>query len=186
VAIGNSITQGTGQQASYQTYPFILAQKKGWTLYNLAVGGSKISWPVARLLQGKKVDVITILWGYNDWNAGFLPDKQIKNNYTKLLKGLLKAQPQARIYCILPTYTNRTTAKKGTATIDGIRQAEAAVVKSFQKKGYHNLFVVDGSKISDSNFLKPKGSKDVVHFTPEGAKKFATALYKMMNTNKNK
>ncbi len=176
VAIGNSITQGTGQQATYQTYPFILAEKKGWTLYNLAVGGSKISWPVARLLKGKKVDVITILWGYNDWNAGFLPDKQIKDNYTKLLQGLLKAQPQANIYCILPTYTNRTAPKKGSATLDEIRKAEAGVVKQFQQKGYHNLFLVDGSKITDATFLRPKGSKDVVHFTPAGAKKFAEAL----------
>ncbi len=175
-AIGNSITQGTGQQATYQTYPFILAEKKGWTLYNLAVGGSKISWPVARLLKGKKVDVITILWGYNDWNAGFLPDKQIKNNYTKLLQGLLKEQPKANIYCILPTYTNRTAPKKGSVTLDEIRKAEAGVVKQFRQKGHHNLFLVDGSKITDASFLKPKGSKDVVHFTPAGANKFANAL----------
>jgi len=30
VAIGNSITQGTGQAASFQTYPFILSEKKDW------------------------------------------------------------------------------------------------------------------------------------------------------------
>lgn len=176
VAIGNSITHGTGQRGAFQSYPFLLARQKGWTLYNLAVGGSKISWPVADLLKGKKVDVITILWGFNDWNAGFLPDKQIKNNYTKLLEELLKEHPQANLYCILPTYTNRTTPRKGSVSLEAIRQAEATVIRKFQKKGAQHLYLIDGRKLTDSSFLKPKGSRDVVHFTPKGAKMFAAEL----------
>ena len=102
VAIGNSITHGVGQNgAGFLTYPFLLAQNKNWVLYNLAVGGSKISWPVARLIENKKVDVITILWGYNDWNSTFTIENEIKPYYKKLITKLRKIQPDAKIYCIL-------------------------------------------------------------------------------------
>ena len=180
VAIGNSITQGTGQVASFQTYPWILAQKKGWQLYHLAVGGSKISWPFALELSGKKMDVITILWGFNDWNKGYTPKKQIIPRYSKLLEILLKDHPNARIYCITPTFTYRQKPKNGTVSLDEIRKAEADVVHKFQQKDYKNIFLVKGQTITDSTGLKPKGSKDVVHFTPAGAKRFAETLSKII------
>jgi len=171
VAIGNSITHGTGQLGSYQTYPFLLAREKGWELYNLGVGGSKISWPVGKMLKDKKIDYITILWGYNDWNAGFTADGKIKTNYEKLLEWLVKNHPDTKIYCILPTATKREQPKKGNETIGDIRIAEAKVVKSFQDQGNKNLFIIHGEEISDTADLK-----DVVHFSVEGAKKFAGKL----------
>ncbi len=176
VAIGNSITQGTGQNGSYQTYPFLLAQKNNWQLFNLGVGGSKISWPVADMIADKKIDIITILWGYNDWNAGFKADGKIKANYTKLLEKLLKHHPETKIYCILPTATKRTAPKKGDETLENIRKAEENIVKSFQQKGYSNLFLIHGQEISDVSYLK-----DMVHFTVSGAEKFAANLDKKIN-----
>jgi len=176
VAIGNSITQGTGQAASFQTYPYILAEKKGWQLYNLAVGGSKISWPFALELKDKKVDVITILWGFNDWNKGYTPKREIIPRYTKLVKMLTEDHPDAKIYCITPTYTNATSPKNGNVTIDEIREAEKQAVLKLQKKGYKNLVIINGPEISGPDNLKPVGSKDKVHFTVEGAAKFADKL----------
>ncbi len=180
VAIGNSITQGTGQAASYQTYAYRLAEKKGWQLYNLAVGGSKISWPFALELKDKNVDVITILWGFNDWNKGYTPKGEITPRYMKLVKMLADDHPDAKIYCITPTYTNATAPKNGSVTIDEIREAEVKAVKKLQKKGYKNLHIINGPDISGPENLKPKGSKDVVHFTVKGAKLFAEELSKVI------
>ena len=171
VAIGNSITHGTGQQGSYQSYPFLLARQKNWELYNLGVGGSKISWPVGKMLKDKKIDYITILWGYNDWNAGFTADGKIKTHYEKLIDLLVKNHPDTRIYCILPTATKREQPKKGNETIENIRNAQAKVVKDFQDQGYKNLFLIHGEQISDTTDLK-----DLVHFSVEGAEKFAEKL----------
>ncbi len=176
VAIGNSITQGTGQKGSYQSYPFLLAQKKNWQLYNLGVGGSKISWPVADMISKKNIDVITILWGYNDWNAGFKADGIIKTNYTKLLEKLLKEHPKTKIYCILPTATKRTSPKKGDEKLEHIRQTQEDIVKSFQQKGYNNLFLINGQALTDISYLR-----DLVHFNIEGAAKFAAKLDKAIN-----
>ena len=179
VAIGNSITHGTGQQGTHQTYPFLLARIKNWSLYNLAVGGSRTSWPVATLLRGQKVEVITVLWGYNDWNAGFTLEQE-KTYYRRLVQELLKAQPKARIYCITPTFTYRTQPKKGSLTLDQIREAQAEVVKSLQQNGFENLFLIRGEQITDGSFLKPQGEKDVVHFTVQGAAKFAQELAQIL------
>ena len=181
VAIGNSITQGTGQAASFQTYPYILAEKKGWQLYNIAVGGSKISWPFALELKGKKIDVITILWGFNDWNKGYTPKGEIKPRYTKLVKMLADDHPEAKIYCITPTFTNATDPKNGSVTLDAIRKAEKQAVEKLKKKGYKNLYVINGPDISGPENLKPAESKDKVHFTVEGAAMFAESLSKVLN-----
>ncbi|NPA35802.1 MAG: SGNH/GDSL hydrolase family protein [Chlorobi bacterium] len=176
VAIGNSITQGTGQAASFQTYPYILADKKGWQLYNMAVGGSKISWPFALEIKNKKVDVITILWGFNDWNKGYTPKGEIIPRYTKLLKMLADDHPEAKIYCITPTYTYATKPKNGNVSLDEIREAEKKAAMKLKDKGYKNIFIINGPDISGPENLKPQGSKDKVHFTVEGAAKFAESL----------
>jgi len=175
VAIGNSITHGTGQKAGYQTYGYHLAAMKHWDFYNVAVGGSKISWPVGEMLKDKTIDYITILWGYNDWNAGFDPEKNIYPKYAKLLKLLTKHHPEAKIYCILPTATKATAPKKGTHRLDEIRKAEKKAAEDFIKKGNQNIFVIDGQSISDTTFLNDK-----VHFTIEGAEKFAQNLFKII------
>ncbi len=171
VAIGNSITHGTGQKASYQTYSYLLAEKKNWALYNLGVGGSKISWPVADMLKDKKIDVMTILWGYNDWNAGYTLEDDIIPHYSKLLKILLKSHPNTKIYCILPTTTKRELPKKGDITIEQIRTAEANIIKELQNEGHKNLFIIKGYEITEVSDLK-----DQVHFSVEGAARFADKL----------
>ncbi len=175
VAIGNSITHGTGQRAGYQTYPYIVAAKKRWNLYNVAVGGSKISWTVGEMLKNKPADFITILWGYNDWNAGFTTHNKIIPNYSKLLELLVKYHPDAKIYCILPTYSKTKTPKRGNLSFDDIKNAEKTVAEEFIKKGY-NIKIIDGQKISDTTMLNDK-----VHFSINGAQKFAENLINKLN-----
>jgi lysophospholipase L1-like esterase len=153
----------------------LLTQSKGWQLYNLATGGSKISWPVANMIKDKKIDVITVLWGYNDWNAGFMDDGRLQANYKKLLELLVKHHPDTKIYCILPTATKREKPRKGNSTIGQVRQAEKAVVEDLQKNGNKNLYLIKGYEISGVNDLK-----DLVHFSTEGAAGFADRLEKMI------
>jgi lysophospholipase L1-like esterase len=177
VAIGNSITHGVGQNgASYLSYPFLLAQKKNWRLYNLAIGGSKISWPVAKLLENKKVDVITVLWGYNDWNSAFTIENEIKPYYKKLVSELRKAQPEAKIYCILPTTSKSTTPKNGTDSLEDIRNAEHDIIRGFQQKGDSKLFIINGKELTTVDDLN-----DNVHLNIDGAAEFAKELSKLID-----
>ncbi|MCF6332718.1 MAG: SGNH/GDSL hydrolase family protein [Draconibacterium sp.] len=172
VAIGNSITHGVGQKgASYLSYPFLLAESKNWQLYNLAIGGSKISWPVAKLLTNKKVDVITILWGFNDWNSTFTIKNEIKPYYKKLVSELRKVQPEAKIYCILPTISKSTAPKYGSDSLEDIRIAERDVARKFQQKGDSKLFIINGKELTTFDDLT-----DGVHFSVDGAARFAKEL----------
>jgi hypothetical protein len=177
IAIGNSITHGAGQGgAGYLTYPFIIGQQNNWQVYNLGVGGSKISWPVAEDLQEIKADVISVLWGYNDWNAGYSVSESIEPNYKQLLKKLRENQPDALIFCILPTQTKRKSPKKGNHTLEEIRSAERSVVEITQSMGDEAIFIVDGEKITTIEDLN-----DVVHLSVKGAEKFANQLGEIMH-----
>ena len=105
VSIGNSITHGTGQYvSSAKTYPFILANKMGWDLHNLAVAGSTLGWAIALNTKGKKVDYITIKIGFNDWKYMSDPLSDKKAEYAKLLDTLRAYHPSAKIFCISPIF----------------------------------------------------------------------------------
>lgn len=172
VAIGNSITHGTGQKgAAFHTYPFILAEKNGWELYNLAVGGSKISWPVAHLTKGIEADVITVLWGYNDWNSNLLLEEDIQPAFERLLRELRNIQPDAHIYCILPTVSKRKAPRSGDYTLDAMRDMQKKVVESIQNKGDKKVCLIHGDKLTTEDDLN-----DDVHLSAKGAARFADKL----------
>jgi hypothetical protein len=178
VAIGNSITHGAGQKrcGSEGTYPYVLAQEKGYYLYNLAVGGSQITPAIAQELNGIKVDIITIMWGFNDWNATNGDIMEISKRYDLLLTELRKYQSDAKIYCILPSTARNENGNNSKPPLSAVRDAERQVVESLQKKGDKNLLIIDGSKISSIEDLEGN-----VHFTNEGARHFGETLAKLID-----
>ena len=70
VAYGDSITHGIGQKYTEETYPYQLAEKMGYELFNAAVSGARTSIAMAEMIRDdfKKIDMITILIGYNDYS----------------------------------------------------------------------------------------------------------------------
>ncbi len=177
LAIGNSITHGTGQKGHARfSYPFLLSRANGWDMYNLAVGGSKISWPVADMTKNIKADIITILWGFNDWNSPLDLEKDIIPNYEKLLVELRKVQPKAKIYCILPTTSKKTEPNSGDDSLDDIRNAERAIAQNLQSSGDSKLFILEGQMMTTEDDLN-----DVVHFSVEGANRFYQKLAQLVN-----
>lgn len=177
VAIGNSITHGAGQKecGSDGTYPYILAKSKGYDMYNLAVGGSQITPAIAKETEGIKADVITVMWGYNDWNSNVDIDK-ITRRYDALLVELRKYQPDAKIYCILPSTAKFENGSVSKPHLNAVRDAERQLVESFQAKGDNKLFLIDGGEISSVNMLD-----DNVHFSNDGASLFGKALVKLID-----
>ncbi|MCM8536244.1 MAG: SGNH/GDSL hydrolase family protein [Lentisphaeraceae bacterium] len=175
VAFGDSISHGTGQgSASYKTWPFILSKNLGYDLYNLAVGGGKVSIPAAKLLKDfPKVEIITLLIGYNDMNTGISP-QQFAEKYKEFLSIATQAQPQAQIYCISPLYTKTLKSRKSEHTIDEFRMAVTTAVNYMQKSN-PNIKLVVGHEISSEKNLRI-GSKDPVHLSVVGAQMFADEL----------
>jgi lysophospholipase L1-like esterase len=174
VAIGNSITHGAGQmQAGSQiSYPYVLAAQKGWYLYNLAVGGSQITPVIAEELKGIEADIITVMWGFNDWNAtGDIA--LLTSRYEQLLAKLRAVQPEAKIYCILPSTakSEEDGRSKAGVPLSAARDAERRVAESMQQAGDKNIFIICGNEISAVEDLNGN-----VHFHNEGAQKFGRAL----------
>ena len=78
------------------------------------------------------------------------------------------------------TYQKEVVSHTGFISPDDLREAQLQVVKAFKAKGHENLMIIHGEDITDAGNLKPAGSKDKVHFTIEGAAKFAGALGKIV------
>jgi lysophospholipase L1-like esterase len=179
VAYGNSITHGTGQAGTFETYPYQLARKFGWELYNVAVGGAQTSIAIAEMLRDdfEVIDYMTVLVGYNDWNAGGIDTVEYQNRVDNLLSTVRQKHPETKIFCITQTYTRRDTSKNSDVPVEDIRKALANLVKSRIRSGDMNLFLINGDKItSEANLKDPSVSSDPVHFSIQGAALFADSL----------
>ena len=186
VAMGDSITHGQGQQnATYKTYPYLLSKKLGVDYYNLAVGGGKISMLAAKQLKDwYKIDLMTILIGYNDWVFdGKTPDSY-KKKYREFLKEVRLHHPETKIFCISLLYTKNHKSRKTGEKYqpDDYRKALKSLVQELQEAGDKNLFFIAGDQITSiANLQGDAAPKDMVHLGIPGAKMFAEELYKKIH-----
>ena len=181
VAIGNSITHGTGHQpASYDTWPFRLAEAMDWELVNLAVAGAHIGPAVADLLYGQRVDVITILKGFNDWMFGERSLLDTVARFEQLLRDIRLHQPEAQIFVITPLHTNRgSPAGAATFGLSDLRNSIATVVREHVEAGDRRIHLLGGCRLSDDTMLM-----DGIHLSAEGAERFAAQAEKEIRARK--
>jgi len=174
VAYGDSITHGTGQKNTSETYAYLLAEKMGYELFNTAVGGAKTSTMMAEMIRDefKKIDLVTVLIGYNDYNGKGISIEEYTKRYTNILRIMREKHPDTKIYCISMTYTTQTISKKSGIPANDFRKVVREVVSKRQNNGDKNIFLVKGEDITTKANLKDK-----VHFSVDGAKLFADALY---------
>ena len=183
VAMGDSITHGQGQKnATYKTYPYLLANALDVDYYNLAVGGGKISMLAAKQLKDwKKIDLMTVLIGYNDWVFdGKTPDIY-KTKYREFLKEIRSHHPETKVYCISLLYTKNTKSRKlgDKYQADDYRSELASLVKELQEAGDKNLYFIAGDQITSAKNLQGAVQpKDPVHLGIPGAAMLADELAK--------
>ena len=178
VVLGDSISHGTGQGASYQTYPYIAADMMDLELFNMAVGGGKIAPEVADLLQSfDPVDAIWILVGYNDWQGASKSISAITNDYETLLATVRTNQPNAEVFCCTLVATSLIDDPESGVTAVAVRQGVSDVVQARIDAGDPHLHLVQGDSISSTNDML----NGVVHFTEPGAAVFATNVVAIMD-----
>ncbi|MBI9062004.1 MAG: SGNH/GDSL hydrolase family protein [Marinilabiliaceae bacterium] len=184
LALGNSITHGVGQgSASYLTYPYLLAEKLGLDYYNLAVGGAKISQPIAaQTAEMPQADIITLLIGYNDLFFNDKTVEQYTSSYRDYLTEIRKNQPKATIFCISLTHTRSTYNPETGVVPDDYRLALKTLVEEFQSNCDHNLVFVAGDAITSEENLRQDKPADKVHMGIEGAALFADELASIITT----
>ncbi len=176
VALGDSISHGVGQDGfGHKTWPFLLSRKLELELFNLAVGGGKISVPVAEMLADwEQIDLITILIGYNDLHFDGKTPEAYHKKYDELLDAIRKNHPETRIVCITPLYTRKPVSAKTGATVNQFR---AELKELVEKRNDPNLILVEGEKISSGKNLRADKPSDPVHLSVEGADLLANELF---------
>lgn len=174
-ALGDSITHGSELDAdtkadSTTSYPWVLAASKGWHLYNLAVGGSKVAPAFGSMLAGERSDIITILWGLNDRaHDDDLP--LFTSKYDALLDNLRAAQPHTPIYCMTMTTTGSGASRRARYTLDEYRDAIADIVGARQSMGDCHLHLIRAEELTT-----PADLSDGAHLSVPGAARFAAEL----------
>jgi lysophospholipase L1-like esterase len=174
-ALGDSITHGSELDAdtkadSTASYPWVLARAKGWHLFNLGVGASKVTPAFGSMLSGQQADVITILWGLND-KAHDNEVALFVSKYDALLDNLRVGQPFTPVYCITPITSTSEGPGSNGYTLDDYRDAINTLVAARQATGDCNLHLIHGEDLTTLADLA-----DGAHFSVAGAERFATSL----------
>jgi lysophospholipase L1-like esterase len=175
IAMGDSVTHGSVglDGLAAKTYPALLADKLGYNLYNLGIGGSKVSVPAGEMLKDwSKVDLITLLIGFNDYSWGGVNIKDYRASYIKLIEAIRKNHPNVPLFCITLTYTRLNKSKKTGIAADEYRQTVHDVVQVFQQRGDNKIFLLYGDELTDATCLH-----DSVHLNVKGNKILADKLY---------
>lgn len=168
-AIGNSITQGVGQgNAGYKAYPFLLGKMLGYETFNLGIGGSKLSSTVANELKGVTANLITILWGFNDWCFESISLSDYVTRYRDLIHKIRINQPYAPLVCIGFINTDQPTPT-GQRPINEFRQQLQLLIEEFRAANDENIYYFDASTV-DIELM------DGVHPSEQGAATLAQSL----------
>ena len=173
VAFGDSITHGRGQNTTFETYPYQVAETLDYELFNIAVGGGKTSTAAAEMLRDEfdEIDLMTILIGYNDYNGQGVSPEEYKKRYHSVLKTIREKHHSTKLFCITPTFTTQKKSKKSGLAIEEFREVVRDVVIEAKAAGDRNIFLIEGEKYSDENSLNDK-----VHLNVEGAQKLAEGI----------
>ena len=131
-----------------------------------------MGWAISKNLKNQKVDVITVLLGFNDWKYTTATLQNKKSEYEKLLDSLRHYQPNAKIYCITPLFSSD---KNGSApyTLQEFRDMVTELVNAKQQND-KNICLINGPSISDASML---ASGDPVHLSESGANTLAQNLF---------
>ncbi|GAA5496745.1 hypothetical protein Rhal01_02930 [Rubritalea halochordaticola] len=175
VAIGDSITHGQGQDFAYQTWGGQVADKLGMNFYNLAVGGSNANAHLAKpTLELDHIELITILWGYNDWvHKGKSPEK-FANDLTSAIK-VIRSKHKDTPIVVLGMLNTLTETSKRTGEqykADQFRKAAQALVHQLKSAGDQHIHFVDCLDMIDEK----TDLRDKVHLSEKGATKLASKI----------
>lgn len=173
ISYGNSITHGTGQSGTHETYPYQLAQKRNWQLKNVAVGGARTSLALAEMIRDDfdSIDFITILIGFNDYNGEGIDTTEYRNRYESILAAIREKHTKTKIFCITPTFTTVKNSEKTGIPLEEFRAIVRSVVTKHQAKSDTLIYLISGEELTTEEDLS-----DVVHLNVTGATALANGL----------
>ncbi len=150
-----------------------------WNLYNITVGGSKTSVPMAKMLKNEvpeQIDFMSILIGYND-AVGYAKDTSYyKETLISFIDTVRAGHPETTIFVLGQTYTLTTENGDGdTLDFDDWRKVQKYVVDSLTSNGDKLIYFINGDELTSYSSLN-NPPDDPVHLGITGASDFGIAL----------
>ena len=146
VAYGDSITHGFTASAVDKSYAFIAAQKMGWQLVNLGLGGRASNVSDAHVVKSLKADVISVFMGVNDWQGGG-PVERYRSNMMGFFDAIRAEQPAVPIYYLTSLWVPPSWNPKGqVADLESYRKVAREIVAARKDP---NLHLVEGLDLID-------------------------------------
>lgn len=146
LAYGDSITHGFTASAVDKSYAFLVAQKNGWQILNLGLGGRASTPSDGKVVASLQADVISVFIGTNDWQGG-VPLDRYRGNLTTFLDGIRATQPTVPIYCLTLLWVAPSwNPKAQVADLESYRQVVRDLVTARQDP---NLHLVEGPSLID-------------------------------------
>lgn len=146
VAYGDSVTHGFTASAVDKTYPYLVAQKMGWQLVNLGLGGRASNVSDAHVLKTLKADVISVLMGVNDWQGGG-PVERYRTNMMGFFDAIRAVQPSVPIYYLTSLWVPPSWSPKSqVADLESYRKVAREIVAARKDP---NLHLIEGLDLID-------------------------------------
>lgn len=143
VAYGDSVTQGFDASHVGTTYAWLVAQRRGWELLNLGIGGRCCTPDDAEAIAGCAADLITVAIGVNDWQCGTAP-ATYGSRLANLLSRLRAAAPAVRIAAITPLWVGPDwKPQQACAPLADYRTAAAAAAQGLDVESIDGAGLID-------------------------------------------
>lgn len=175
VAFGDSVTHGFTATEVTKSYAFRVAERKDWELVNLGIGGRGTHGPDGAFLAGVKADVISVLIGVNDWQAGAALES-FRANYAQLVSGLREGHPNTAVYLITPLWVPPTWAP--TNARYPLEDYRAIIREVAVQRADLGLIVIEGPALIDHDATL--FDRIAVHPNDAGFVQMAERLAKLM------
>lgn len=175
VALGDSITHGRGQNLSSQTWGWVAAEELKMELFNLAVGGSNANpWQPTSIAALPRVDLVTMLWGYNDWVNKGKTIEQFDEDMRSAIRVIRKTHPDT-IIAVMQMLKTKSTLSKRTGdefSADDFRKAAELIVESCRSNGDAHIHIIRSHTMTNTE----THLADKVHLNVVGAEKLGMAM----------
>lgn len=150
VCMGDSITQGFWATDVRRTWPFLLAQAKGFQCINMGTGGRTATAADGTVAANLSPDLIIVLYGMNEYLSQ-IPVATYKANLKALLSNIHAVNPT------VPVYISALTLSTASLAIP-IADYRAVAGECITELGYSQLVGVDTSLlIPNSSYLNADG-----------------------------
>ncbi len=151
VAYGDSVTHGFTASRVDRTFPYRVAERRGWQSVNLGLGGRTARPAEGAVIGALGGDVVTIFIGVNDWQGGIAPDVY-RENMRGLLAGLRAKQPRVPVYVLTPLWvSDRWKPAKAAYPLESYRDALRTLVAELRDGGDAALRCVEGPELIDGD-----------------------------------